>query len=396
MPTYRDYSWLQPYRDGSLALGYCVAAIPGASPAQVLDTLGAAHVTEAIGIAELSGVALDLAEQSDVPGPSDVVAVAMVDEENTLLLQLNGGTFAVTDELMLPLLPDREVASHYLSVNADSEFVWWSNGERVAYVELFGSNPVVGDERLVDLILDVGGIGIADDASSDPGEHAVEGAFALAERITGVAVPAALFEAGVFSVAVVPRDRRTTSPDPHTLPEDNNPSSWSAVAHRYWGADRTPLHAVITKIRSRGRPGAQLEFWYKPRSCIRLADQQGTLYLRNRQLQTWFRTDGTLQRRSSGYSLDIYLEQLLLVHLSWPSTRFTDLLPPDMIGDAVQVNGRPAWEFAMPPDGLGLDSTVAFDAQTGIPLRWVDKSFTLELSDVETDIRVDDDFFTGP
>ncbi|GAA3149292.1 hypothetical protein GCM10020255_028580 [Rhodococcus baikonurensis] len=126
MATYRDYSWLQPYRDGSLALGYCVAAIPGRTPAQVLDTLGAAHVTEAIGIAELSGVALDLAEQSDVPGPSDVVAVAMVDEENTFLLQLNGGTFAVTDELMLPLLPDREVVSHYLSVNADSEFVWWS------------------------------------------------------------------------------------------------------------------------------------------------------------------------------------------------------------------------------------------------------------------------------
>ncbi|MCT6735577.1 DUF6461 domain-containing protein [Rhodococcus qingshengii] len=61
MPTYRDYSWLQPYRDGSLALGYCVAAIPGGTPAQVLDTLGAAHVTEAIGLAELSGVALDLA-----------------------------------------------------------------------------------------------------------------------------------------------------------------------------------------------------------------------------------------------------------------------------------------------------------------------------------------------
>ncbi|GAA3149307.1 hypothetical protein GCM10020255_028600 [Rhodococcus baikonurensis] len=62
----------------------------------------------------------------------------------------------------------------------------------------------------------------------------------------------------------------------------------------------------------------------------------------------------------------------------------------------MEVNGRPAWEFAMPPDGLGLDSTAAFDAQTGIPLRWVDKSFTLELSDVETGIHVDDDFFTGP
>lgn len=51
----------------------------------------------------------------------------------------------------------------------------------------------------------------------------------------------------------------------------------------------------------------------------------------------------------------------------------------------MEVNGRTAWEFTMPPDGLGLDSIVAFDAQTGIPLQWEDKSSTLELSDVETD-----------
>jgi len=157
----------------------------------VLSALGADANTqsEAIGIAELGEVMSDLTEQPETAGAGQVVAVAAVGDDSTLLMQINGGSFAISEELMRPLLSDREVASHYLSVNADSQFIWWSNGTRVAEFELFGSSPVVGDDRMVDLILDVGGIGIDDDAQGYAGEHALEGAFALAEQITGVAVP---------------------------------------------------------------------------------------------------------------------------------------------------------------------------------------------------------------
>lgn len=105
MATYRDYVWTQQYSNTSLALGYGAAVIPGRTPAQVLGALGAdqdSH-TEAVGIAELAQVAIEVAEQSDVAGPNLTVGVAAVGADNTLLIQLNGGSFAVTEELMRPL-----------------------------------------------------------------------------------------------------------------------------------------------------------------------------------------------------------------------------------------------------------------------------------------------------
>ncbi|PBI83775.1 hypothetical protein BKP42_67620 [Rhodococcus erythropolis] len=400
MATYHDYAWIQQYLNTSLSLGYCAALIPGSTPAQVLSAVGADENTpsEAIGIAELSEAMSDLTEQPETAGAGQVVALAAVGDDSTLLMQLNGGSFTITEDLMGPLLSDREVASHYLSVNADSQFIWWSNGTRVAEFELFGSGPVVGDDRVVDLILDVGGIGIDDDAHGYPGEHAVEGAFALAEQITGVAVFPSLFEAGHFTVAVVPEGGQSPPavlpPKPST---QTSPSSWSEVARRYKAAERVPLHGFMSKDRPRGgRPSARLEFWFKPRTCIRLSDEQGALFLQNRQKQKWFRNEGVLERRTGGYSLDIHIEQLLQIHRTWPDTRFADLLPPDTTGQEVAVDGRPAWEFEMPPDWAGRDSTVAFDAETGVPLRWETRTGTHEISALETDIDVGDDFFTGP
>lgn len=407
VPTYHDYSWLQSYVEERFALGYCAAVIPGRSPVEVLRLLGASSSgpgadtqSEAVGIAEVGEVELDLAEQAVALGLGrvNVIAVAAIDADNTLLVQLGGGSFAVTEGLMRPLLPEREVVAHYLSVNADSQFIWWSNGGRVASFELFGSGPVAGDERVVDLIWEVGGIGIDDDAQNEPDEHAVEGAFALAERITGVPVAAELFEAGPFTVAVVPEEGRTLWVDtaPST-PMQNLSSQWREVARRYKAAERVALHGVMSKQRPPGgRPSARLEFWFKPRSCIRLADDDGVLFIQSRQKQTWFRTDSELERRSGGYSLDIHITQLLQIHRTWPDSRFADLLPPDTAGRATEVAGRSAWEFEMPPDWAGLDSTVAFDAETGIPLRWKNKTCTHEISELETDIDMDDHFFTGP
>lgn len=400
MATYHDYAWIQQYLNTSLSLGYCAALIPGSTPAQVLSALGADENTqsEAIGIAELGEVMSDLTEQPETAGAGPVVALAAVGDDSTLLIQLAGGFFAITEESMRPLLPDREVASHYLSVNADSQFIWWSNGTRVAEFELFGSNPVVGDDRVVDLILDVGGIGIDDDAQGYPGEHALEGAFALTEQITDVAVPASLFETGHFTAVVVPTRRQSPPADvpPEPSPQ-KSPAAWSEVARRYKAAERIPLHGMMFRGRPPGGvPSARLEFWFKPRTCIRLADEQGVLFLQNRQKQTWFRTDGVLERRSGGYSLDIYIEQLFQIHRTWPDTRFAELLPPETVGQPVEVDGRPAWEFEMPPDWAGRDATVAFDAETGIPLRWADRTGSHEVSALETGIDVADDFFTGP
>lgn len=204
MPTYYDYLWLRQYFYTSFALGYCAAVITNCTPAQVLRALGttSSH-SEAMGIAELMQVENEVSGQSDVSEPKFVVAVAGLDEQNTLLIQLHGGTFAVVTTLMRPLFPEHEVVSHYLSANDESQFIWWSNGERKADFELVGVGPMIGDERVVDLISQVSRIGGDNDSHDCHGERAAQVAFALAERITGVSIPAALFEAGRFTVAVV-------------------------------------------------------------------------------------------------------------------------------------------------------------------------------------------------
>lgn len=403
MSTYRDYWWLRQYLDTSLASGYSVAVITNCTQAEVLSLLHAGDTHfEALGIAEVADTEIELAEQyRSSEGSPEVVAVTAADSESTLLIQLNGGSFAITEESMRPLLAGHDVVSHYRSVNADSRFLWWSNGDLLADFDPLlpeFSSSRLDQTRVQGLIREVGGIRIEEVSPDELSDHrAVEGSFALAERITGVGVTAALLDTASFTVAAVFGEEspsRDRSPAPRL---QGSHSAWSEVARRYAGA-RFALHGVITKTRLRGiRAGSwQLEFWFKPRNCVRLSDDQGVLFLQNRHKKTWFRMENVLERRDGGYSLDIHLQQLLQIHLLWPDTPFVELLPADTSGRAVVVHGRPAWEFVMPPSWAGLDATVAFDAATGIPLRWENALLIHEISGLEVGVDISDAFFTGP
>lgn len=258
MPTYRDYVWLRPYFDTSFANGYCAAVIRKCAPDEVLRLLGAETLqSEAVGLAEVAEVEGELSEQT-IPGPGHpVVAVTSVGGDSTLLLQLNGGSFAITEELMRPLLMGHEVVSHYRSVNADGRFRWWTDGDLIAdfdpvLPELPSRlGPATAQDRVVDLIREVGGIRIDDSGQDDPAEYnSGEGAFALAERITGVEVTAALLDSAVFTVAVVDRGDKAPPTDSSVAPTDV--SEWGEVARRYAAAARVSLHGIMDKIRPRG------------------------------------------------------------------------------------------------------------------------------------------------
>ena len=59
-------------------------------------------------------------------------------------------------------------------------------------------------ERIIDLIKEVGGINLSADPDPSAPNYSVPGAFALAERLTGVRVTPELLSQGRFTAAVVP------------------------------------------------------------------------------------------------------------------------------------------------------------------------------------------------
>jgi hypothetical protein len=121
----------------------------------------------------------------------------------SLMIEYNG-YLGVTDTAMLPLSRGRTVVSHYSNVNAADAFSWYCDGTvRVQFEPLFahcrwGSHP---DELLAEMRQ--AGFQRADGPDSSYDGH-TEAAFALAHRLTGVAVTSDLFATADFQCGCVP------------------------------------------------------------------------------------------------------------------------------------------------------------------------------------------------
>jgi hypothetical protein len=122
-----------------------------------------------------------------------------------------GGILGVTPAVVVPLSEGRELVSHFRNVNAYGRFWWICDGElRVEFDPMFpndrtGSTP----DHLVDEMAEVGfdvapsDTGAAETKSrfadlSEPWVGPVAGSFALAERLTRVAVSRALLDEATF------------------------------------------------------------------------------------------------------------------------------------------------------------------------------------------------------
>jgi hypothetical protein len=204
--TAEDYSWWGQWRP-SWAEAHCVTLVSDATVEDVVDSLRAHAVARVQGIDALyERVVEDWPEDYD-PFTAKI-GIADIGHGWVLVAEINGYA-GVTEALIGPVSSGRTVVSHFGNVNAVHRFQWWHDGRLLVDfdpmfpTERYGSDPDALAEH-------IGGGGILVDAEPEDINDVdlSAAAFALAERITGVACTPEMFERSDSLVATVaiPRD----------------------------------------------------------------------------------------------------------------------------------------------------------------------------------------------
>ncbi len=405
--TYRDYLWFNDDEfEGWRATGHVVSLIRDATADGVLDALGAySRRTRGVGFEGFGKRALEFERLGLAPMMSQAVqtvGVADIGGGWVLLIQHNSEYLGVSDELFKPVIDNHEVISHFSNVNANSQFVWWRNGQRqISFEPMFAtsvldrarSTPTAGSSTLFDLMSDVGGFELEETDEPRAEFFHLEASFALAERLTGIAVTKDLIETAEFIVALVPTTTEPQAPYAHEMPPRvpllGERATWSEVHQLYRSAGETTVHATMVLSEDQGdsEERHEVEFWYSPFEGMRQVDADGLLSVSDGSGLHWHR---------GPYSPNTWPDQLIAVHRRWDEqTPFRLIIDPTGSGTAIEVNGRPAWEFVFPPNMFD-PIAVAFDAHTGIPLRAETRNRTEELSNIALDETFPEGLFTLP
>jgi hypothetical protein len=131
-----------------------------------------------------------------------IIGVTDIGAGWALIAEVNG-YLGVTPELIAPVSAGRTVVSHFRNVNAVYRFNWWRDGQLLTDLDLLFPAERFGTEPDA-LTADIAGVGIPLDDEDVSSVDLSAAAFALAERITGVACTPELFERAAFTVATVP------------------------------------------------------------------------------------------------------------------------------------------------------------------------------------------------
>ncbi|MBN0975105.1 MULTISPECIES: DUF6461 domain-containing protein [unclassified Gordonia (in: high G+C Gram-positive bacteria)] len=411
MATYRD-AWIR--EEAWIQNAYCITLISAIEPDQVLTSLHARQDRPvAVGADDAFYEGGDLAKDQQLSVTEhQVVAVANAGNGWSLMIQDNG-YIGTTDSAMASLTANHEVVSQSQNINGDNYFVWWRDGVR--QVLFSPSNPVwelvgegaayqgsaAGVARIVELINEVGGI----ELNGPPPEgrtnsHHVEGAFALAEQLTGVAVTPRLLVKASFTVAVVPVNAATAGHGPATdepsRAQVDEVPTWEQVMKLHTSSHKLPIHGTLIESDHDIDATRTVEFWRKHKRAWRIADEAGVCRIVGRRGENWFRVDGELtDEPGSRHTEGLHPMLLLQILDNWTFGRHTAPTVPWEKGTPVTVASRPAWEFAV-KDEHRNPSRIAFDAATGIAVRWQRDSTTYELTTLDADIKLPDDLFEGP
>lgn len=405
MTTYRDYLWLDGRYAFWFASGYCATLIRDASPDDVLEALEASpRRRTASGLSESWSVRPLFARLGLVDfATEEVVEVADVGGGWTLL---TSGYVGMDPGLLAPLIAEHEVISHFSDVNARARLMWWRDSqEQISFDTLCPDIDLAVNTRwrpdvyarIMTLINEVGGIEF-DDGGTPSEFHHRQGAFALAERLSGVRITEETIDHGLFTAAVVPvtpvGQRTPRNTPPLVRPLLGESATWGDVTQLFQQSLEKTIHANYVKTEHHGgSPPVAFELWFKPLDSWRIHDADGLYLLQNRQQGLRYRNSrGALEDNGGDGILFAWPADLIDMDKKWDHPLST-LLPADEPGMAVTIAGRPAWEFTPPPGWAGLAARIAFDAETGIALRWASDSWTEELTAVEVGADIPDELF---
>lgn len=164
-----DYAWFDEH-DEALAMAFCITFVRGLTPAETFARLDITPEEDV--------------EVEDLLDEGAITASAV--EGGTILVEPNG--FACTlDTVAKRLSPGTVMASVFLNVNADQQFVYAADGQVVTQFEpdypdtRSGTDP----DRLLPFMLELGMPTENADTDEDWGDPILT-AFALAEQLTGI------------------------------------------------------------------------------------------------------------------------------------------------------------------------------------------------------------------
>jgi hypothetical protein len=187
-----DYWWFALEPD--LSRGFCFTWVQGLNPKQVLKRLGGTEL-ERVGWQQLVGSG----DGERFPGDRYFIGVASVDDWS--LIVEDHGDLGVTDRLVLPLSVGTRVVAHYRAADGHGRFLLLDD----AVIELDFDPTAAGKlsgSRATELAPMLAAVGFG---PGDGPAVPIEASFALAERLTGIAMTKELLRDRTYLLTTVPR-----------------------------------------------------------------------------------------------------------------------------------------------------------------------------------------------
>ena len=196
-----DYKWFAA--DTDLTKGFCFTWVQKLGPRQIIERLGATEL-ERVGWRQLVG-----SGDGQLPGADRFFfGVARADNEWSLIVE-DAGALGATDALARPLSVGTRLVSHYQDRTGRGRFLVLADG-----VTELDFDPVEPGQRTgrqaqeLAPILEAAGFRGVTGTTAGPGRPslvATEAAFALTERVTGIAMTPELLTTRTYVLATVPR-----------------------------------------------------------------------------------------------------------------------------------------------------------------------------------------------
>jgi hypothetical protein len=210
MPSaHADYLWVAEFHNGLLSqVGYCLSLVRGIPIADAVERLGGEDVGDIRDLTGLVDHAFDTQSSSDFQATS----AGVIEVDGWALIFEPNGFLGVTPTVAERLARDTLLVSHSRNVNAHGRFTWWERGERQLEFDPLFSYERHGP-RANDAVpmLVAAGFEVAHQPGR-PLDGTLPATFALADRLTDVAVTADLLTTTGYTVVQAPLPRPSTAP----------------------------------------------------------------------------------------------------------------------------------------------------------------------------------------
>lgn len=193
-----DYQWFAA--DTDLTKGFCFTWVQKLGPRQIIERLGATEL-ERVGWRQLVG-----SGDGQLPGADRFFfGVSRADDDWSLIVE-DAGALGATDALARPLSVGTRLVSHYQDRAGRGRFLLLADGETELDFDPIEPGKRAGRQaQELAPILEAAGFRGIDGDPSRPPIVATEAAFALTERVTGIAMTPELLTTITYVLATVPR-----------------------------------------------------------------------------------------------------------------------------------------------------------------------------------------------